>query len=386
MTTLANQDVVIWYAMRESWHLRPVLEHNFTVYHGRTVPQQVQHSKHFRVVVVSWWLQQPDPLIPDLTDLSWADLVICVNPETVPPSGQTWSETQKLAQTQFGNDHCVVISGGTHLDQINEDLYPEFNFFFWEVMRGNRGRLPVWDFKKPRPYWLEAMLGQARNNRSQFLSRLKSHRLLDTSLVNIYSSTHLGNENITYRSAALDQLETADTKNIFSPRPNHDPGSHVCDPIGPDSVWATCSIAPAIYQASWYSAVFETDDTSQILQDGRRTWTNFVTEKTAKVLYGSRIFVLFATPGRLAALRQQGFATFSDIIDESYDLVEDDQERFERAWCAIMSLQHRDPVALYQICQDRLQHNHDRFEQIIQQPDLIKWIQRCIVKYQHMAR
>lgn len=365
--------------MRETWHLRQILEDNFQVYTGRSAPSQVRYSSQFRVVVVSWWQQSPDTMIQGLSDLSWADLVICVNPETVPANGWDWPQTQQLAQTQFRNHNCVVIAGGTRWDHATLDLFADFGFFFYETWRGNQNQLPSWDFAADRPYQLEAMLGQARHYRSQFLQRLRQQDLIAHSLVNIYSPPGLHSSETSYRSPGLDQLESSLTREIF--RTGHDAAGHVCDPLGPDRVWATCRIAPDIYRASWYSVVFETDDSTQINSQGKRVWTNFLSEKTAKVLYGSRIFVLFGTPGRLAALRRMGFETFADVIDESYDSEPDDDQRFERVWCAVQALVRQDPVQLYQQCRARLAHNHAQFQKVIQQPGLVAFVDQCVARY-----
>ena len=376
MTSSGKNSAVIWYAMTETWHLRQVLDDNFVVYHGRTAPMQVRHSDQFRVVVVSWWLHARDRCIQGLDDLSWADLVICVSTEIEPPPDRSWQEMLAVAQAQFGNQNCVVLAGGT-MYQNNPDICSDFWFFFGETFRANHGQLPQWDFTQHRPYLLEALLGRGRHNRLTFFQRLQSQGLLDHCLVNLYNY---------YRSAALDQLETTYTGHVFCPRPNHDPSAHGCDAIGPHQVWASCLIAPAIYQSSWYSVVFETVYGSLISPEGDRVWPNFLTEKTAKVLYGSRIFVLFATPGRLTALKNMGFETFNDIVDESYDLELDDRKRFESAWHQVLALQQQDPVQLYQHCRDRLVHNQEHFVRLIQQPTIVQWIKGCITRYQTMAR
>lgn len=55
----------------------------------------------------------------------------------------------------------------------------------------------------------------------------------------------------------------------------------------------------------------------------------FLTEKTYRCFALLHPFILMARPGSLAELRKQGFKTFSPYIDESYDLIEDDVQRFE---------------------------------------------------------
>ncbi len=65
----------------------------------------------------------------------------------------------------------------------------------------------------------------------------------------------------------------------------------------------------------------------------------FITEKTFRPLLVGHPFMILGQKGTLAKLRSWGFSTDFDGIDQSYDLVEDDQERFLhfhrslRAWC-----------------------------------------------------
>jgi hypothetical protein len=54
-----------------------------------------------------------------------------------------------------------------------------------------------------------------------------------------------------------------------------------------------------------------------------------LTEKIFKPIVSKQPFMLLAAPGNLAYLRSYGFKTFDGIIDESYDLIEDNDRRTE---------------------------------------------------------
>jgi len=58
-----------------------------------------------------------------------------------------------------------------------------------------------------------------------------------------------------------------------------------------------------------------------------------------------RLFVMFAGKGYLANLRKLGFRTFENIIDESYDNIDNDNERWQQAWNQVEWL-NRQPQAL----------------------------------------
>jgi thiamine biosynthesis lipoprotein ApbE len=53
--------------------------------------------------------------------------------------------------------------------------------------------------------------------------------------------------------------------------------------------------------------------------------------------------VLLAYPGTLAELRNIGYKTFSPMIDETYDTVVNDDNRFEAVWKEISRLLQKTP-------------------------------------------
>jgi hypothetical protein len=53
----------------------------------------------------------------------------------------------------------------------------------------------------------------------------------------------------------------------------------------------------------------------------------FTTEKTYRPIIEKRMFIVLNSAGTLDILHQQGFETFSDIIDESYDSIQDPELR-----------------------------------------------------------
>lgn len=55
----------------------------------------------------------------------------------------------------------------------------------------------------------------------------------------------------------------------------------------------------------------------------------FITEKTTRNFFFGKPFVVFAAPGYLANIRRLGFKTFPELFDESYDLIENTEERFQ---------------------------------------------------------
>jgi hypothetical protein len=87
------------------------------------------------------------------------------------------------------------------------------------------------------------------------------------------------------------------------------------------------------------------------------------TEKTVKGLAAMNPFIIFGNMGTLATLREWGFQTFSPLVDESYDDIEDPIARFHAAYAEVKRL-HAMPLdellekrrALFPV----LEHNRQR--------------------------
>lgn len=87
----------------------------------------------------------------------------------------------------------------------------------------------------------------------------------------------------------------------------------------------------------------------------------FLTEKTFKCLKHGHPFVLFAPAGSLAALRNMGYRTFDSVIDNTYDTVTDNTERYLAVIATIRRLALVDPNTLYNMCVEDLVHNQALF-------------------------
>lgn len=103
-----------------------------------------------------------------------------------------------------------------------------------------------------------------------------------------------------------------------------------------------------VYNKTAFSVVAETN------------WDNyysFYTEKTAKPIIAKRMFVMVAGKHYLNNLRDLGFKTFSDVIDESYDEIENNQERWQAVCNLLDWICKQDQDALMKKAQPIVEHN-----------------------------
>lgn len=97
-----------------------------------------------------------------------------------------------------------------------------------------------------------------------------------------------------------------------------------------------------------------------------------LTEKIFKPIVSKQPFMLLAAPGNLAYLRSYGFKTFDGIIDESYDLIEDNDARIDAvtaqlAWYCNLSQEEKQKVIerLAPIVEYNFHHFYGEFKHII---------------------
>ena len=107
-----------------------------------------------------------------------------------------------------------------------------------------------------------------------------------------------------------------------------------------------------IYQNTYYSIVCET------LEGLSYPDIFFMSEKTAKVFLAKRIFVMFGNQYFLENLRNEGFQTFSSVLDERYDKIQDPVQRYAAAWAQVEWLATQDADLIYQRLESVIEHNH----------------------------
>ena len=120
-------------------------------------------------------------------------------------------------------------------------------------------------------------------------------------------------------------------------------------------------IPTQVFNDTSYSIVAETDFDNTL---------SFYSEKTAKPMIYKRLFVAFSGYKFLHNLHQLGFKTFDCVIDESYDLIKDDEQRLAAAFEQVKYLCSKPQAEIYPYIADVLDHNY----KLIMTTD---WNKRC---------
>ena len=102
----------------------------------------------------------------------------------------------------------------------------------------------------------------------------------------------------------------------------------------------TWQINPEYYQGSFCSVIIETAPGS---------WRINISEKTIRVLAHGHPFIMVGCAGTVQLLRDLGFDVYDDIIDHSYDNINDHVPRLKAAWESVMKVAACDLKTLQQV-------------------------------------
>jgi hypothetical protein len=149
------------------------------------------------------------------------------------------------------------------------------------------------------------------------LGTKKPHR----DFINEYVAKNLMNE--TYLTYSDKDMSKFDLGVSIIPSKQVDAGSSTENlVIGNKSVRISMLIPDMIYAKTAYSVVAETFVDNEF---------SFFTEKVAKPILAKRLFIVFSGQHYLRNLKSLGFKTFKDVVDESYDSIEDNELRWGMA-------------------------------------------------------
>jgi len=87
----------------------------------------------------------------------------------------------------------------------------------------------------------------------------------------------------------------------------------------------------------------------------------FLTEKTFKAIKHGQPFIIVGCPGSLAALRKLGYRTFDHAVDNSYDTIQNNTDRWIAVRSAIAHVKSQDLHTWFESCRSDIEHNQRLF-------------------------
>lgn len=250
------------------------------------------------------------------------------------------------AQHNLSTDCYRFVSGNTAADAIeNFAWFPDHELLYWHR---NRNIKPASVHLNPRPY--------------DFTLLSRTHKWWRATVVtDLHRTGLLSNSQWSYNTVDIGDREADNPIEIDSfDRLRSDVGTFLkgapysCDSSTAEEQNNHHLAEYQHYQASYFNIVLETHF------DADGSGGAFLTEKTFKPIKHGQPFVVVGAPGSLQALRRLGYRTFDNIIDPTYDTINDNTKR----WLAIRSVIEsikQNPADLFAGCLDDILYNQQIF-------------------------
>jgi hypothetical protein len=118
-----------------------------------------------------------------------------------------------------------------------------------------------------------------------------------------------------------------------------------------NNLWGEIYLEPAAYTDTYFSLVTETVYNNP---------NSFRTEKIAKPLAMGHPFIVAANPGYYRDLKNLGFRTFDHLIDESFDAIENHQDRMNKVAQVVQDVVQSDLGAFVAAAEDICKYNQQQ--------------------------
>lgn len=191
-----------------------------------------------------------------------------------------------------------------------------------------------------KPYYFDALLGTKKTHRD-----LIYNSIIDTNLQDkiLYNYTETKESSLIENQGYFWEPGTTDNETVSY-------SGHYVKFYNLGMPASSVLPVHSVYNKSCYSIVAET-----AFEPGSPV---FFTEKIVKPILARRLFVLFSAKNYLKRLRQIGFKTFDSVIDESYDSIDNDIERWQAAFQQVVYLCAQDQQVILEKIKPIVAHNY----------------------------
>ena len=245
--------------------------------------------------------------------------------------------------------HCSANIYWVIPAHLNDTLVNQQNVIVWNfLLNGTKNfysnilfKLQELTYNKEKPLYFDALLGQIRTHRNFLYQQIKDNNL-QNKIKLTYLNPTLNDDSVKFEwDSNIDKSEVEHTEHriITWQQVSYHGQQHRLSSIIPIDV----------YNQTAYSIIAET---------GFENFYSFYTEKTAKAILAKRLFVMFSGYKFLENLRKSGFQTFGNVIDESYDLIPDNQQRWSAAFEQVKKLCNMDQQEVFEKVSAAVEHNY----------------------------
>jgi hypothetical protein len=218
--------------------------------------------------------------------------------------------------------------------------------------------------KTNKPYKFLFLNGRTRPHRKYLLERFRVTGLLDQSIWSWLDRTTGGSQEIQYIHNSEDLLNRQNEikylpakyevdryhAQLNSPPPDNYIKHHLFDYI-----WGDVYLKAEPYVDTYFSLVTETVFEYPY---------SFRTEKIWKPIVMGHPWIVVANQGYYRDLHNLGFRTFGHVIDETFDQIENSQDRIERVAAVVEDLCQQDLAAFVNECHNVCKYNQQHLAEM----------------------
>jgi hypothetical protein len=287
----------------------------------------------------------------------------------------SWTLESQILQLKIDQsiaEKKILLVGGAKVD----DRYPclSLDHFLIRIMDYPENRAA--QFRTPdifavglKPFKFLFLNGRARPHRKYLYERFRRRNLLPQSL---YTMLDARPTTVRHFEFVEDDVDVMATTTDLCRLPDHYEVPRYRNPLfGPITdrtnlkqelfrlEWGEIYLEPSVYIDTYFSLVTETVCAESSI--------SFRTEKIAKPLAMGHPFIVAATPGFYRDLRSLGFRTFGHVIDESFDGIENVQDRMDRVTDIVADLCSQDLASFLAACEDVCKYNQQHLDEFTKQ-------------------
>jgi hypothetical protein len=283
-----------------------------------------------------------------------------------------WTLETQIKQLKIADlveDKKILLIGGAEMNDqypcvVHEHFLPRILDYDENLVAQHRTEEIFSKTKKPFKFLF--LNGRARPHRKYLYERLSRTGALQKSLYTMLDARPCVWRTFQLRENGIDVMATATEI-------RHLPASYEVEKyrqpsFGPitavsnikqelfDREWGEIYLEPAPYIDTYFSLITET-----ICAESSYS---FRTEKTAKPLAMGHPFIVAANKGFYRDLHHMGFQTFGHLIDESFDSIDNAQQRMDRIVEVVTDLCNQDLASFLKECYNVCKYNQQRLAEI----------------------
>ena len=266
-------------------------------------------------------------------------------------------------EQQVKSKKILLITGGdmddswTHLPY--ESFMPKLHDYKENLNACSRSQEIY--LKSNKPYKFLFLNGRARPNRKYLIERFNLTGLLDQTLWSLLDTQTAQNRQISLIHQGQDMMAATRAVKYLQPQYEYDSyrdriGSSTTDTFVKRHLfnyeWGEIYIKPEAYIDTYFSLVTETVFEYPY---------SFRTEKIWKPVVMGHPWIAVANQGYYRDMRNLGYKTFGHVIDESFDQIENNQDRIERIATVVEDLCQQDLASFLDSCYNVCKYNQERY-------------------------